>query len=77
MQEDCLIEIESQAEFGVGAPRCDAFCFVAGIVGCGSMSGVSLGFPVNVGAAGIVIGQQVSRSKNLCSLGVLNRIGYG
>ena len=58
MQEDCLVEIDFQAELGVGATRCDAFCFVARFVGCWSMRGVSVGFPVNIGAAGIVVGEQ-------------------
>ena len=77
MQEDCLIEIESQAELGVGAARCGALSFVAGFVGCWSMRGVSVGFPVNVVAAGIVVGEQDVWSVRLCCHDVFNRPGHG
>ena len=76
VQENFPIEIDSHAKFGVGASRCDAFYFVAGIVGCRIMRGVKVGIPVNVRAASIVVGEQVGWTAGLCGLGVVNRPGH-
>ena len=59
MQEDWTIEIDLQAEFGVGAARCYALRSVAGSVACLRMRKASEGIPVHVGAADVIVREQV------------------